>query len=167
MYRKLSVGLNVVYAKDIWNAKLPLKIRIFSWLLVLHRLPTSKLIADRHDPASGFCVVCGVAEDTTYIFFSCSLARLAWSVFRRLLGCDWSPTNFAQLFTLFSTFAGRPQRTVWALFLAQSWALWTIRNKLVIERKVINHPADIVFKSSIFLQLWWPSAKGKDQGALR
>jgi hypothetical protein len=47
------------------------------------------------------------------------------------------------------------------LFAAQSWALWTIRNKFSIEAKFSKHPANVVSKMSIFLQLWRPLAKAK------
>jgi hypothetical protein len=47
------------------------------------------------------------------------------------------------------------------LFAAQSWALWTTRNKFSIEAKFPKHPANVVFKTIIFLQLWRPLAKEK------
>jgi hypothetical protein len=46
---------------------------------------------------------------------------------------------------------------------AQSWAPWHIRNKLTIESKLIRQPADIIFKTIIFLQLWSPSTKPQDK----
>jgi hypothetical protein len=52
------------------------------------------------------------------------------------------------------------------LFMAQSWALWHIRNKLTIESKLIRQPADIIFKTIIFLQLWSPSAKPQDKASI-
>jgi hypothetical protein len=47
------------------------------------------------------------------------------------------------------------------LFAAKSWALWTIRNKFSIEAKFPKHPANCIFKTSIFLQLWRPLANPK------
>jgi hypothetical protein len=47
------------------------------------------------------------------------------------------------------------------LFAAQSWTLWTTRNKFSIETKFPKHPANVVFKTCIFLQLWKPLAKAK------
>jgi hypothetical protein len=47
------------------------------------------------------------------------------------------------------------------LFAAQSWALWTTRNKFTIEGKFPNQPANCIFKTSIFLQFWRPLAKPK------
>jgi hypothetical protein len=95
MYNKLSEGASVAFARDIWAAKLPLKIRIFTWQLVLDRLPSSLLIASKFGPATGRCALCDLPEDANHIFFSCSLARFMWSVVRQLLECRWSPTSFA------------------------------------------------------------------------
>jgi hypothetical protein len=90
-----------------------------------------------------------------------------WSVVQQLLGYNWSPANFPQLYSLISTLLGRHRRMVWALFAAQSWALWHIRNKLTIESKIIHHPAGVIFKTLILLQLWEPTAKPEDKSSLK
>lgn len=166
MYNKLSQGTSVAHFKDFCAAKLPLKIKIFSWQLALGRLLSSNLIASRHGPASGCCALCNRPESVNHIFFSCSLACFMWSVVRQLLGCSWSPTSFAHFYSILLRFAGRPRRLLWMLFMAQSWTLWLIRNKLTIESKlIIRQPADIIFKTIIFLQLW-SSAKPQDKASI-
>jgi hypothetical protein len=167
MYRKLSAGASIAHFKDVWAAKIPLKVRIFSWQLILDRLPSSHNIAARHGPGNGRCSLCGVEEDASHIFFTCSPAKFAWSVFRQLLGCSWCPANFFQLYAIVSSLSGSFRRVVWTLFLAQSWALWHFRNKLTIESKLMKHPANIIFKSMLFLQLWTPLAKTPDRPGLR
>jgi hypothetical protein len=106
MYQKLSEGASVAHARDVWAAKLPLKIRIFTWQLILDRLPSSLLVASRFGPATGRCALCDAPEDANHIFFSCSLARFMWSVVRQLLECRWAPTSFAQFFAIVSSFSG-------------------------------------------------------------
>jgi hypothetical protein len=61
----------------------------------------------------------------------------------------------------FNGSGGVSKRFLWMLFAAQSWALWTMRNKFYIEAKFPKHPANVVFKTCIFLQLWRPLAKAK------
>jgi hypothetical protein len=82
MYRKLSAGASIAHFKDVWAAKIPLKVRIFSWQLILDRLPSSLNIAARHGPGNGRCSLCGMEEDATHIFFTCSPAKFVWSAFR-------------------------------------------------------------------------------------
>jgi hypothetical protein len=52
---------------------------------------------------------------------------------------------------------------VWLLFIAQSWALWLFRNKMTIESKFMKHPANIIFKTMLFLQMWMPLARPLDR----
>jgi hypothetical protein len=150
MYAKLSQGASIAHFKDLWAARVPLKIKIFSWQIALDRLPSSLNVAAKRGPGNGRCALCNVEEDVTHIFFVCSPAKLAWSVLRQLLGCSWCPGNFAQFFAIVSSFSGRFKRMIWLLFIAQSWALWLLRNKLTIESRVMNHPADVIFKTMLF-----------------
>ncbi|XP_051229193.1 uncharacterized protein [Lolium perenne] len=166
LYFKLSQGTSVAHFKDMWESKVPLKIKIFSWQLPLDKLPSNLQIATRHGPSTGGCALCGAPEDASHIFFTCSLAQFAWAVLRQLLECNWRPANFPQFHAILSGFAGYSRRILWVLFLAQSWALWTIRNKLTIDRKIINHPADFIYKFVIFLQLWRPKFKGMEKEGL-
>jgi hypothetical protein len=41
LYAKLSQGATVAHHKDVWSAKVPLKIKIFAWQLIIDRLPSS------------------------------------------------------------------------------------------------------------------------------
>jgi hypothetical protein len=106
-------------------------------------------------------------SSANHIIFACSLARFMWSVVRHLLGCNWSPANFPQFFAIVDNFMGSHRRMVWTLFAAQSWALWLTRNKLSIESKLIRNPADIIYKTLVFLQLWTPTTSARDQPSLR
>jgi hypothetical protein len=166
MYAMLSKGTTVAHFKDLWEASVPLKIKIFSWQLALDKLPSALQILTRHGPSNGLCALCGAPEDVSHIFFSCSLAIFAWSVTRQLLGCNWRPANFAQFHDILSSFSGYPRKLLWILFLAQSWALWNVRNKLAIEKKIIANPADIVYKIIIFLQLWSLKCKSREKEGL-
>jgi hypothetical protein len=163
MYLKLAQGASIAHFRDVWAARLPLKIKIFSWQLVLDKLPSCINIATRQGPGNGCCKLCGRPEDAAHIFFLCSPAIFAWSVARQLLGCSWCPANFAQLYAIISSLSGRFRRCVWLLFVAQSWALWLFRNKMTIESKFMNHPANIIFKTMLFLQMWMPLAKPLDR----
>jgi hypothetical protein len=163
MYLKLSQGASIAHFRDVWAARIPLKIKIFSWQLALDKLPTAINIAARRGPGNGCCKLCGSPEDASHIFFTCSTAVFAWSVTRQLLGCSWCPANFAQLFAIISSLSGRFRRCVWLLFIAQSWALWLFRNKMTIESRFMKHPANIIFKTMLFLQMWTPLARPLDR----
>jgi hypothetical protein len=159
MYKKLSQETSVTRFKDIWKAKMPLKIKIFSWHLVLDKLHCTIQVAIRHSPSNGTCALCGFPEDAactlwgfpedaSHMFFRCSLAKFVGSAFRQILGCNWCPTNFTQFHAILSSFVGYTHRLLWMFFLAHCWH---IRNNLTIERKIINHPGDGIYNNVLFL----------------
>jgi hypothetical protein len=77
MYQKLAQGASIAHFRDVWSARLPLKIKIFSWQLVLDKMPTCTNIATRQGPGNGCCKLCGSPEDAAHMFFSCSPAVFA------------------------------------------------------------------------------------------
>ena len=63
----------------IWKRHIPLKIRIFGWLLLRRRLMT-RVARQRMFPDSPVsCPLCGgCPEDCSHLFFQCPLAQEAW-----------------------------------------------------------------------------------------
>ena len=119
MYNFLSQGANIPHFRVLWEAKLPLKIKIFSWQLALDKLPSGMQLVTRFGPSDGRCSLCGNWENASHIFFECSKAKFASSVVRQALGMAWSPQNFSQLLPILANLLSRSGRLVWALFLAQ------------------------------------------------
>ena len=118
-------------------------------------------------PSSGHCALCGDIEDASHIFFSCVLAKFGWSVVRQLLGCSWSPANFPQFRANLQSLLGQRRRVCWIVVSLLFWALWLTRNKLTIGRKVMRHPADLIYKILMFLQCWMGLSKERDRDALQ
>jgi hypothetical protein len=108
LYAKLSQGAFVAYHKDVWEARVPLKIKIFAWQLILERLPSSQQIATRHGPATGSCVLCSATEDAGHIFFFCTIAKFAWSTLRQILDCNWCLANFLEFHAILSSLSEGP-----------------------------------------------------------
>jgi hypothetical protein len=166
MYMRLSQGAAVTHFKDVWRMKVPPRIRVFLWQLIRGRLPSCEQVAKRHGPSDGLCALCGEIEDCNHIFFSCHLARFMWAGVRELLGCNWNPAGAGDFVALAHRLPGPLRRLVWFTFAAQSWALWNIRNKLTIEGKLINNPADAFAKMSIYMQSWRVLVRPRDRAAL-
>jgi hypothetical protein len=71
-----------------------------------------------------------------HIFFACDLAIFAWSGIREEFGVQGNPQSFQEFFLIVNALAPGFKHAIWMLFAAQSWALWIIRNKLMIEHKL-------------------------------
>ena len=63
----------------IWKRRLPLKIRLFAWLLLRRRLMTRAFRQHMYPDSPVSCPLYnrGV-EDSDHLFFQCSLAQEAW-----------------------------------------------------------------------------------------
>jgi hypothetical protein len=161
LYRKINQGPSLPHEAILWSAKLPLKIKIFLWQMARGRLPSNEQINRRHGASNGRCALCGRIESVDHIFFTCDLAAFAWSGIREAFGVQWNPRTFHEFFAIVTNLSSSFKQAIWLLFTAQSWALWIIRNKITIEHKLPSHPADCIFKTSLFLQLWRPLLKNK------
>lgn len=166
LYRALHNGAAPFQAMDIWKAGVPTKVKIFLWQLVRDRLPIGVHVQARHGPGDGRCPLCGAVEEVDHIFFKCILAQFLWGCIRDATGCSWAPASFGAFHTLSSRMSGRSRRITWLVFAAMAWALWQIRNKALIEGKFIKHPADAMYKMTIFLQLWVLLSKSTDASTI-
>ena len=60
----------------IWKRRIPLKIKLFSWLLLRQRLMTCSFRQRFCPGSSAECPLCGgVSEDCSHLFFKCTFLR--------------------------------------------------------------------------------------------
>jgi hypothetical protein len=166
IYGCLSQGAVVTHFRDVWKTRVPPRIRVFLWQLIRSRLPSGVQVAKRNGPTNGACAFCGEQEDCNHIFFSCYLAKLAWAGARELLRCDWNPAGAGEFIALVQSLSGSLRRLAWFTFAAQCWALWNIRNKLAMEGKLINNPADVFFHMHSYMQRWRVLVRPRDRATL-
>lgn len=117
----------------------------------------------RHDPGDGKCVWCGMNEDCDHIIFRCIVARFSCSIIRAATGCSWNPVGFADFYHLPLGASGADRRMAWMGFPALALIMWNTRNKALIEGKLFQHSADLIYKMVIILQLCKLLAKQKDR----
>ena len=108
---------------------------------------------------------CSQPEDRDHILFRCIMARFVWSAVREVAGSSRNPSGFSEFYRLAAATSGGDRRMTWLGAIA--WALWTMRNKALIEGQFIKHPADILYKMMSFMQLWKLLARPKDRGRVR
>lgn len=152
LYARLTKGPTFARSRGVWQVRIPLKIKVFLWQMFRNKLPTSVNIAKRQGPSSGLCVMCAAPEDANHVFFRCHLARFAWSAVREVAGVSWNPNSSADLLACLDPFCGATKRVLWRSVGALLWALRNIRNKLTIEGVFPSHPADCIYKCTVFMQ---------------
>ena len=114
--------------------KLPLKIRIFLWQWIRGRVPSRVEVLKRNGPGDGMCPLCGTVEDSNHIFFACVTAQFLWSCFREAVGGHWCHTNVPDLFAEIQSVPPSARHIRWMTIGVLVWTLWTVRDKLVIQR---------------------------------
>uniref|UniRef100_A0ACD6AGQ7 Uncharacterized protein n=1 Tax=Avena sativa TaxID=4498 RepID=A0ACD6AGQ7_AVESA len=118
------------WTKPLWKAPLPLKTKFFVWQLLRDRLPSGVEVSKRHGPGDGLCPLCGIPETGAHIMFACPAARFLWSFIRDALGPDWQTHDLGEFLETQANQAGKGRRLFWLVFVAMSWSLWNIRNKM-------------------------------------
>lgn len=73
LYAKLSSGPKMGYAKPMWAARVPMKVRIFVWQAAADRLPSAINLQRRHGPGNGCSALCGEPKNADHILFLCAL----------------------------------------------------------------------------------------------
>ncbi|GKA82638.1 RNA-directed DNA polymerase, eukaryota [Tanacetum coccineum] len=105
-----------------WVKNIPIKVNIFAWKLALDRLPTRANLVQRNVVTeSQSCPLCdAILEDTSHLFFNCSLARDV----TRLL-CRWWNLGVQS----FSSYA--------------EWLVWFNSVRLASNLKVLSFKLDV------------------------
>ena len=136
------------------------------WQWIRGRIPSGTEVLKRHRLGDGICPLCGTAEDSNHIFFSCVSAQFLWSCLREVVGGRWCNTSFPVLFVELQATTPRSRHIRWLSIGVLAWTLWTVRNKLVIQRAPLRRVTDAIFKMCGYLQLWWPLSRRQDRSVI-
>lgn len=158
-----DVGANECF---IWKAKLPLKIKIFIWLVLRNAIPTRDNLARRRWQGSTRCSFCEEEETILHLFFDCVSARVIWSIVAFVVGAGNKPTNFDHFWFWIEAAVPNRKNLYFVGLAAIIWAIWKTRNDVCFNQKALRCPTDIVCLASSFLLYWAGLHKGEDQEAI-
>lgn len=96
MYQHLGNEDRVQKYKELWCAKLPLKIKIFMWLVSQDAILTKDNMVKRKWKGDERCVFYGDKETSMHLIFECVNAKGIWSVIVFAFGVTCRPVNFEQ-----------------------------------------------------------------------
>ena len=114
----------------IWKGRIPLKIKIFGWLLLRQRLMTGSFRQRFCPGTSAKCPLCAdVNEDCSHLFFECQYAQAT----RRAASTSKLDLSTAESF--WSSIARGPFKCAaeWHTFFANLWVIWLHRNEVVFR----------------------------------
>ena len=116
--------------RRIWRSRIPLKIRVFLWLLLRRRLMMRSLRQRMVPNSSAECAMCGaMLEDCNHLFIRCLVTQAAWTLTR------FVRPRSSSLEAFWRSMAEGPyrRRVEWQLIFATLWVIWTHRNEVVFR----------------------------------
>nr|GEZ35200.1 RNA-directed DNA polymerase, eukaryota [Tanacetum cinerariifolium] len=149
-----------------WVKNIPIKVNIFAWRLALDRLPTRANLAQRNVVTeSQSCPLCdAILEDTSYLFFNCSLPRDA----TRLL-CRWwnlgvqTFSSYAEWLVWFNSvrLASNLKVILEGVFYVTWWSLWNFRNQFLFASK--KPRKESIFNDIVLRSFCWCKARSRSK----
>jgi len=131
-------GVVLQAASAVWKSWAPSKVIVFSWQLLLDRIPSRSNLIRRgvHLPIDGRgCVFCdGSSESSVHLFLSCPSFFPVWYQVSRWLGWEFvMPLGLALQFQAFTRLGGgrRVRLGLLLVWHAVIWTIWASRNDLI------------------------------------
>ena len=93
VYNHLSSERTTNSYNHIWRAKLPYKIKIFTWLLEKDAILTKENLVKRKWPGNPSCMLCNQFETIDHLFFQCPISKCVWALIGFCLGTPSTPRN--------------------------------------------------------------------------
>jgi hypothetical protein len=153
----------------LWKSFAPSKITVFSWQLLLQRLPTKVNLAKRgvvDGEVDLLCALCPMElEKESHLFGDCAFASTLW---RKVYNwCGWTDLVPRDLRIIFGKFNvgrsnGKRLKGLLAVWHAVVWYIWKARNDLIFNDKV--PVLEDVFQGIILHSWKWLCAKKKGVG---
>jgi hypothetical protein len=107
LYTKLSsMGVDRSI-KHFWKAKLPLKIKIWLWLIWHNAIASKANMKKRGWVGSFSCQFCSADETILHLFFDYPAATYMWGTVSAFLGAKTGPSCFTQYFWWIQKFLPR------------------------------------------------------------
>ncbi|GAU18667.1 hypothetical protein TSUD_125000 [Trifolium subterraneum] len=137
-------GVDSLLAR-VWKSWAPSKVIVFSWQLLLDRVPTRQNLLRRRvirDPSGALCAFCGASvEAIDHLFITCGSISLVWYSIFRWLGFHFvSPMSIRGVFQGFLALGlGRKSRLGWLLIWhATVWAIWNSQNDVIFASGTVS-----------------------------
>lgn len=146
----------------MWKSKLPQKLKVFAWQLFQDRLQTGENLKKRNWKGNERCCLCRTLESNDHIFFKCHLAKSVWTCFKEALGWDRVPNSLTEVLENWIPLGAHDYHVKLFMLVITLWGIWTVRNKMAIEKSFPRESRDVFIKIFKFMQKWRILLKDRD-----
>jgi hypothetical protein len=138
----------------LWKLKLPLKIKIFMWLLRGKVLFTKDNIVKRKWKGRMKCCFCDSKETVQHLFISCRFVHIIW---RMIYFTDNlpPPTSITNMFG--NWLNGIPKNDKARLRVGVSalcWSIWTCCNNMIFNKQKHTNFLQVICLAAYWIHMW-------------
>jgi hypothetical protein len=127
----------------------------FLWQAFQDRLQTRQQLKARNWRGSERCCLCGSVEDVDHLLFRCPLAEFVWACMGEALDSEGYPRNMNDLLSNWLPKGfGVSYQLGLACFAGLAWVIWTVWNKICMQKKIPNSSIDLIYSGLSFIQKW-------------
>ena len=140
--------------QPLWKLKIPLKIKVFIWLLHRGVILTKDNLARRNWKGSMLCCYCSDKENIAHLFFNCSSTSLLWRTIYTTFGLS-RPNSVNHLFGSWLRGLTKSHKNlVYTGIAALCWAIWRSRNDTVFQKTKNQTSLQILFRATYLTRAW-------------
>lgn len=162
LYKWLEFGgIKNSYFNTIWKAKIPLKIKVFLWLLKQDRVLTKSNLIHRGWQGDPACLFCGAVEISNHLFITCPYTKSIWSWIANHNGFTFNYESVEDLWLIDCCISLKDKLFVKLVRASTLWSIWLARNKVCFENATIP-PLTSIGSNIISLASYWCKTRNDD-----
>jgi zinc-binding in reverse transcriptase len=139
---------------------IPLKIKIFIWLVKRNKILTKSNLAKKGWTCSVKCVFCDAKEDANHLFVGCPMVNNIWNWIASYNNFIFTGTTLDDLWLMNCCIPLKDKLVVEVIRCVVLWVIWLERNKLCFTNKAAKY-ACMLDSQIIGLTRYWCDNKGK------
>ncbi|GKA48309.1 RNA-directed DNA polymerase, eukaryota [Tanacetum coccineum] len=145
-----------------WIKSIPIKVNVFAWKLYLDRLPTRSNLSRRNVSLPSLaCPLCDhVLEDSSHLFFGCSVAKDIQKLICRWWNLDVHPyESYEDWLSWFKSIrlGSKTKEVLEGVFYVSWWSLWNFRNQFLFASPIPRK--DAIFDNIVLRSFYWCVAR--------
>jgi hypothetical protein len=142
--------------KYLWKIKIPLKVKVFLWLVNRKCILTKDVLYRRGwKKGNKLCLFCGMEKTIDHLFFQCSTARFVWNVPCCAFCFVRKPTSVRHLFgSWMNGFSNENRSLVRVGVAALLWSIWKTRNNACFRSIFPENPTAITNLVGHWMSTW-------------
>jgi hypothetical protein len=150
----------------LWKLKIPLKVKVFLWLLYRKVILTKDNLLKRNWQGATTCCFCHNNETIHHLFIDCDLAKFTWRVLYITFGLQ-TPSTINHMFeTWILNINGNMRKLILVGIGAILWGIWLSRNDVIFDKSSILSYMQVIYRATHWTRTWSIFQKEEDRQKL-